>query len=164
MKIMLMNQFMHIYQTRIKTKTCMSWSSYINSFSKYKNQVCSFCFKKPFPKLLYLQFLINKIRCNVDWHYVDNQLYLDKLSFFEKLQYNFHNLKSISEVLQELGIAEEEYQSALKISDDQDFHLHVKWSKDYGFANNCFAEDLLAWENNIDIQSFFQLLKQLNIL
>ena len=150
-----MNQFMYIIQTRVKAKTCMSWSSYINSFNKYENQVCSFCFRKPFPKLLYLQSPINKIWCNVDWDYVDNQLYPAKLSFLEKLQDSFHNLKSISEMLQELGIAEEEYQSALKISYDQDFQLHVKCSNDCCFANNCFVEGLLAWENNIDIQSFF---------
>ena len=47
-------------------------------------------------------------------------------------------------MLQELGIAEEEYQSALKISYDQDFQFHVKCSNDYCFANNCFVEGLLA--------------------
>ena len=31
MSQMLMKYFMHVYQTRINTKTCMSWSGYINS-------------------------------------------------------------------------------------------------------------------------------------
>ena len=36
------------------------------------------------------------------------------------------NLKSVSEVLEEINISEEEYKSALQISDDQDFQFHLK--------------------------------------
>ena len=62
------------------------------------------------------------------------------------------NLKSVSEVLEEINITEEEYKSVLQISDDQDFQLHFKRPTDSCFVNNYFDVGLKAWEANIDIQ------------
>ena len=62
------------------------------------------------------------------------------------------NLKSVSEVLEEINITEEEYKSVLQISDDQDFQLHLKRPTDSCFVNNYFDVGLKAWEVNIDIQ------------
>ena len=59
------------------------------------------------------------------------------------------NLKSVSEVLEELNITEEEHMSALQISDDQDFQLHLKRPTDSCFVNNYFDIGLLPWEANI---------------
>ena len=41
------------------------------------------------------------------------------------------NLKSASEIFKELNITEEEYMTALQISDDQDFQLHLKRPTDF---------------------------------
>ena len=62
------------------------------------------------------------------------------------------NLKSVSEVLEELNITEEEHMSALQISDDQDFQLHLKRPTDSCFVNNYFDIGLLPWEANISSQ------------
>ena len=61
-------------------------------------------------------------------------------------------IKSISEVLKELNISEEEYENALKISDDNDFQLHFQEAINSCFVNNYFDIGLLAWEASIDIQ------------
>ena len=45
-------------------------------------------------------------------------------------------MKSVSEILEELNITEEEYMSALQISDDLDFQLHLKRPTDSYFVNN----------------------------
>ena len=62
------------------------------------------------------------------------------------------NLKSVSEVLEELNITEEEHMSALQISDDQDFQLHLKRPTDSCFVNNYFDIGLPPWEANISSQ------------
>ena len=63
------------------------------------------------------------------------------------------NLKSISEVLEEINITEEEYKSALKISDDQDFQFHHKCP--FLLCQKLLDIGLLAWKANIDIQPVF---------
>ena len=68
-------------------------------------------------------------------------------------------MKSVSEVLEEINITEEEYKSALQILDDQDFQLYLKCPTDYCFVSNYFDIGLLAWKANIDIQSVFNYYK-----
>ena len=56
-------------------------------------------------------------------------------------------LKSISKILAEIGISEEKYENALKISDDNDFQLHLRRRlTDSCFINNYFGNDLLTLE------------------
>ena len=74
------------------------------------------------------------------------------------------NLKSISEVLEELGINEVEYESTLKILDDLGFQLHLKRPTDSCFVNNYFDIGLLAWEPNIDIQPVLNYYKALTYM
>ena len=64
------------------------------------------------------------------------------------------NLNSVSEVLEEINITEEEYKSALQISDDQEFQLRLKRSTDSCFINNFFDARFLVWEAHINIQVF----------
>ena len=63
------------------------------------------------------------------------------------------NLKSISEVLEEINITEEEYKSALKIADDQDFQFHLK--SPFLRCQKLLDIGLLAWKANTDIQPVF---------
>ena len=46
------------------------------------------------------------------------------------------HLKSVSEVLEVIDITEEEYKTALQISDDQDFQDHLKRPTDCCFFSN----------------------------
>ena len=91
--------------------------------------------------------------------YINTNLNPAKVNFYDSSKDTFVNLKSIFEVLEELGINEVEYESALKISDDQGFQLHLKRTTDSCFVNNYFDIGLLAWEANIDIQPVFNYYK-----
>ena len=75
-----------------------------------------------------------------------------KVDFFDHCQDNSVEVKSVSEVLNELGIDEFEYKRALGISGDNGFELHLKRPTNSCFVNNYFDTVLLAWEVNMDIQ------------
>ena len=60
-------------------------------------------------------------------------------------------VKSVSEVLEELSITEQEYENELKISDDNSYQFHLRRPTDSCFVNNYFDKGLLVWEVNIDI-------------
>ena len=45
--------------------------------------------------------------------------------------------------------------SALSISSDSDFEIHLKRQPNACFINNFFSEGLQAWRVNIDIQHVF---------
>lgn len=63
------------------------------------------------------------------------------------------NFNSIEEMLNSLQISQTE--ATLSISDGNDFQAHLKRPPNSCFINNCFAEGLLAWEANLDIQRLF---------
>ena len=50
------------------------------------------------------------------------------------------------------NIVEGDYYNALSVSTDGDFQVHFKRQSNSCFVNNYFAEGLLAWQANIDIQ------------
>ena len=87
--------------------------------------------------------------------YINNFLNPSKVNFFDPSRDNFTEVKSVSEVLKELDISVEEYENALKISDDNSFQLHLRRPTNSCFVNNYFDIGLLAWEANIDIQPVF---------
>ena len=61
--------------------------------------------------------------------------------------------------MKELNINEEEYENALKISDDNAFQLYLRQPTNSCFVNNYFDIGLFAWEANIDIQPVFDYYK-----
>lgn len=67
-------------------------------------------------------------------------------------------------VLEELDISEGQYESALKISDDEDFQLHMKRLTDLHLINNYFYVGPLTWEANIDMQLAFEYYKAITYL
>ena len=87
--------------------------------------------------------------------YTDFFLNPAKVNFCDRSQDNFVEIKSISEVLNELGVDEFEYERALEISDDNGFQLHLKHPTNSCFIDNYFDIGLLAWEANLDIQPVF---------
>ena len=91
--------------------------------------------------------------------YISINLNSGKVNFYDSSKDTFVHLKSISGVLEELDISEVEYESVLKISDDQDFQPHMKRPTDLCFVNNNFDVVHLTWETNIDIQPVFNYYK-----
>ena len=121
-----------MYQPHRHSKTCR----------KYKNEVCKFKFGKffikktlvaePLPdsmpeemKVLVLHKrseILQKVK-----DYINNFLNPSKFNFFDPSRDDFTEaVKSISEALKELDTGVEEYENALKISDDNSFQLHLR--------------------------------------
>ena len=76
--------------------------------------------------------------------YMNDFLNPSKKNFFGPSRDDFTEIKSISEVLKELSISEEEYENVLKISDDNGFQLHLRRPTNSSFVNNYFNIGLLA--------------------
>ena len=84
--------------------------------------------------------------------YIDTNLDPRKVNILEPEKPNFLKPKEISDILQDLNIVEADYYNALSVSTDSDFQVHFKRQSNSCFVNNYFAEGLLAWQANIDIQ------------
>ena len=74
------------------------------------------------------------------------------------------NTKTITEILSELNLSESDYYESLAISFDQDFQIHYKRPPNSCFVNCYFAEGLLAWKANIDIQPVFNYYKAVSYM
>ena len=83
--------------------------------------------------------------------YRNNFLNPSKINFCDPTRDDAIEVKSVSEVLEELSITEQEFENALKISDDNSYQFHLRRPTDSCFVNNYFDKGLLAWEVNIDI-------------
>jgi len=66
--------------------------------------------------------------------------------------------------LEYLEITEQEYYTALSISPDEDFEIHLYRPPNSCFVNNYFAVGLEAWEANIDIQPVFNTYKAVSYM
>ena len=73
-------------------------------------------------------------------------------------------LNLFQEVLNELNIDYLEYETALGISDDNDFQLYLRRPTNSCFVNNYFDIGLLAWEANMDIQPVFNYYKAITYM
>ena len=69
------------------------------------------------------------------------------------MKQNLVQPKSISEILTYLGVYVDTYYSALEISEDTDFQIHLRRSPNSCFVNNYFQLVLKAWDANMDMQS-----------
>ena len=94
--------------------------------------------------------IVDKVKDNIN-----NFLNPSKINFYDPFLGDFIEVKSVSEVLEELNITKQKFENALKITDDNSYQLHLRRPTDSYFVNNYFAIDLLAWETNIDIQPVF---------
>ena len=77
---------------------------------------------------------------------------------------NFKSNMSITEILKELEISEENYYEALSVSPDEDFRIHLKRPPNSCFVNNYNKVCLGAWEANIDIQPVFNYYKAVSYM
>ena len=70
--------------------------------------------------------------------YINSFLNPSKTNFYDPTRDDFIEVKSISEVLEELSLTEQEYENALKICDDNSYQLHLRRPTDSCFLNNYF--------------------------
>ena len=75
-----------------------------------------------------------------------------KKNFWDSSASNYCELPDIKSILQNIGLSEEEYYSALSMSTDNDFQIHLRRPPNSCFINNYFEDGLMAWEANLDIQ------------
>ena len=164
-----LHELVKLYQLHRYSKTCR----------KYRNDGCIFhggkffsnqtIVAKPLPSdmpgnmkhsvLSKRKDIFSKVK-----DYINNHLNPAKVNFYDSSKDIFVNLKSVSEILEEINITEEEYKNALQISDDQDFQLHLRRLTNSCFVNNYFDVGLLTWEANIDIQPVFNHYKTITIV
>ena len=139
--------------------------SHSRSCRKYKNVECRYNFGKFFTDhtiileslpeelkdferektLLERDRILNKVK-----EYIDSNLNPRKANIIDQSLDDYIEPPSITEVLAQLRITEEEYYTALNISTDKYFHF--KRPTNSCFVNNYFVNSLRAWEANIDIQ------------
>ena len=73
-------------------------------------------------------------------YFTNNYFNLSKLKLSDLIK-----LKSISKILAEIDIKEEEYENAIRISDDNNFQLYPgRHLTDFCFINNYFDNSLLT--------------------
>ncbi|XP_066910247.1 uncharacterized protein [Clytia hemisphaerica] len=152
------------YQLHRHSKTCR----------KYKNTPCRFHFGKffsertivsePLPQelpqeqkrtiLSLRKEVLSKVRT-----YINENLNPSKRNFFNPDAENFSPVPTIDEILNELDIPKNDYEYALSVSEDDDFHLYLKRDSNACFVNNYFTEGLKAWQANLDIQPVFNYYK-----
>ena len=95
--------------------------------------------------------------------YINNHLNPAKVNFYDSSRDTVVHLKSVSEVLEVIDITEEEYKTALQISDDQDFKIISNVQLTVPFSA-IFDIGLPAWEANIDIQPQFSYYRALRYM
>ena len=101
-------------------------------------------------KMLILQqrkLVLNSIK-----KYIDTHLNPKTNNLYFPMQSHYQTDKSITTILQELEVSEDEYYKALSISSDSAFQIHFKRDPKSCFINNYFKDGLMAWEANLDIQ------------
>ena len=89
--------------------------------------------------------------------YINNFVNASIINFFDPLRDNFTEVMTL--LLKEIHITKEEYENALKVSDDNGFQPHPKRPTDSCFVNDNFNIGLLSWEANIEIQPVFHYYK-----
>ncbi|XP_066934413.1 uncharacterized protein [Clytia hemisphaerica] len=152
------------YQIHSHSRTC----------SKYRKNECRFQFGKLFCKRTILSEPLPEGLPETEKHdilvarnnviqtvqeYIDTNLHPKKRNILDPDKPEYIEIGSIDTILDSLGLNYETYEYYLSISPDKDQHLFLKRDPYSCFVNNYFAEGLLAWEANIDIQPVFNAYK-----
>ncbi|XP_066921397.1 uncharacterized protein [Clytia hemisphaerica] len=152
------------YQIHSHSRTC----------SKYRKNECRFKFGKLFCKRTILSEPLPEGLPETEKHdilvarnnviqtvqeYIDTNLHPKKINILDPDKPEYIEIGSIDIILDSLGLNYETYEYYLSISPDKDQHLFLKRDPYSCFVNNYFAEGLLAWEANIDIQPVFNAYK-----
>ena len=129
-----LHNLVKLYQLHRHSRTCGKYknepySLNLETFSqnKKKKKVVA----QPMPEIMSEEIKVlvlrkkNKILDQVR-DYIKDFLNPSKIRFYNLTCDDFLEVKSVSEVLKELGITEQEYENALKISDDNSYQLHLQ--------------------------------------
>ena len=157
------------YQIHRHSKTCQ----------KFKNKSCRFHYGRyftdhtiitqPLASNVAVDFKVslmekrNKILGKVK-EYIDGNLNPATKNFYNPSQYFYEPALSIDEILSHLKLTRAEYEDALSISDDNSFQTHTKRPPNSCFLNSYFADGLLAWEANLDIQPVYNHYKAISYM
>ena len=96
--------------------------------------------------------LKRKETLNIISGYINEYLNLSKHTFYDPLREDFAEPKSVSETLMDLGLSVATYYSALEISEDTEFQIHLRQPPNSCFVKNYFQLGLRAWDAIMDTQ------------
>ena len=141
-----LHQLVKMYQKHNHSKTC----------KKYKNVSCRFNFGQFFAKQTIVaepldENLDDEIKSNILSRRKE-VLSLVKQKIDEMLNPSKDGYDS---ALNSAGVTEDQYYSALSISPDSDFDLHLKRPIDSCFINNYFVAGIKGFGANVDLQPVF---------
>ena len=152
------------FQVHSHSKTCR----------KYNKNECRFGFGKMFCKRTILSEPLSECISEVEKHdiitsrnniinkvqdYINTSLHPKRQNILDPNGSDYVDVGSIDSILELLSLTYEEYEYYLSISPDKDVHIHLKRDPKSCFINNFFADGLLSWEANIDIQPVYNAYK-----
>ena len=147
-----LHQLVKTYQKHNHSKTCR----------KYKNIPCRFNFGQFFTKqTIVAEPLDENINPEIKRNILDRRkeiLTKVKQKIDEVLnpsKENYDATLSEKDILDSVGVTEDQYYWALSISADSDFDLHLKRQVDSCFFNNYFVAGIKGFAANVDLQPVF---------
>ena len=87
--------------------------------------------------------------------YIDANLNASTKNFYDPSQDSYEPALPIDKILSHLKLTRAECEDALSKSHDNSFQIHTKRPPNSCFVNSYFADGLLTWKANLDIQPGF---------
>ena len=147
-----LHKLVKMYQKHSHSKTCR----------KYKNVSCRFNFGQLFMKQTIVAEPLDATLDDEKKSRILNRckeiLSLVKQKIDEVLnpsKENYDTSLTEADILNSIGVSEDEYYWALSISPDSDFDLHLKRPVDSCFINNYFVAGIKGFAANADLQPVF---------
>ena len=147
-----LNELVNMYQRHSHSKSCR----------KYKNVQCRFHFGKFFTdRTIVAEPLSEELDESMKSKMLQNRneiLSLVKQKIDEVLNPSlstYNSLLTEDDIFTSIGISKDQYLSALSISSDSNYELHLKRSLDSCFINNYFIAGLKGFGANVDLQPVF---------
>ena len=147
-----LHELVNMYQRHSHSKSCR----------KYKNVQCRFHFGKFFTdRTIVAEPLFEELDESMKSKMLQNRnqiLSLVKQKIDEVLNPSlstYNSLLTDNDIFTSIGISKDQYLSALSISSDSNYELHLKRSLDSCFINNYFIAGLKGFGANVDLQPVF---------
>ena len=147
-----LHELVNMYQRHSHSKSCR----------KYKNVQCRFHFGKFFTdRTIVAEPLSEELDESMKSKMLQNRneiLSLVKQKIDDVLNPSlstYNSLLTEDDIFTSIGISKDQYLSALSISSDSNYELHLKRSLDSCFINNYFIAGLKGFGANVDLQPVF---------